>query len=110
MNYQENIEGEPTPLSVERNRPVDTSFEPEPESEPQSNPQPQSTGETKVTWEPTAEITITGLEFQSLVQLTELYEVPMAQIPLSTLNLLFIKARAAGKDILTRMREEGKLS
>lgn len=61
---------------------------------------------SKITWAPEAEIKVTGLEIEALVQLTELYDVALNSLSVATQNHYFSRARQAAADILKRMQEE----
>lgn len=58
-------------------------------------------------WAPDASITLSGVELESLVKLTELYTVPIYQLSPAQLTQYYGRANIAVRDILLRMKEDG---
>lgn len=60
----------------------------------------------RLVWQPDAEIVISGKEFEALMKLTELYEIPPYQLSHSYISQLYQLALSSGRDILIRMKEQ----
>lgn len=65
---------------------------------------------TTIYWSPTEQVTITGVELASLVQLVDLQTVAINQVPLITLFEIYGQATSAKNAIMERLAKEGKLS
>lgn len=65
---------------------------------------------TTIYWSPTEQVTITGVELASLVQLVDLQTVAINQVPLITLFEIYGQATSAKNAIMERLAQEGKLS
>jgi hypothetical protein len=70
----------------------------------------EATAPTTIYWSPTEQVTITGVELASLIQLVDLQTVAINQVPLITLFEIYCQATSAKNAIMERLAQEGKLS
>ena len=70
----------------------------------------EATAPTTIYWSPTEQVTITGVELASLIQLVDLQTVAINQVPLITLFEIYGQATSAKNAIMERLAQEGKLS
>lgn len=70
----------------------------------------QSNQQETVYWDPNAEITISGVELATLIQILDLQHVNLNAIPFSALAELLNAANQVKSTIIERMNNEGLLS